>query len=964
MSGFTLINVGAAANDGNGDSLRVSQQAVNSNYTSTPRALGAVADLANEAAASGYARIVQDSERGGIFKAVNGGTVDNGIIFASATVGWTWQRVLGESINIDWWPVAADGDTYKTDDSPYFNLAFAAMVVNGIKRLDLGFSKNYIIDGITITSDTLIDISMNGSTLTQKISGGIPTNHGLIFRGCTNVWLQSGYLSQQITDQAALSRSWTTGVDDYSCVKALGGDQLTFFNVNFKDSYKAGISFDSTNATYGEATDCKVLSCRFNNVYMGVEGVGKWAPNDLDPWILSKRVKEISITSSSFYDAYTEAIDINQPSENVIISNNLFSGVYTQGSFSYAENIDVSFCDKINISSNIFNCKNKADTAISLKEGVRNATISNNVIDSLRSAPNGLTWATSTAYTASQVVNDGVDAYLVQGNYTSGASVQADVLNGDLVELVIGAAFLLSSVQTLSITGNVVEGCRNGVIWDSNGPGDGVIVNNYDNIISSNVFKNVRKHGFWQIGKSRNEAVINDYRPLKGLKIIGNNLTCRPLNGTADGGTTTTLILEEPQGSTGQLMFPRYDDYLNGCTIKILSGTNSGAERVISDYSVNTVTGAATVTVSQAYSSAIDNTSEYQILFGQGYGVRLLDLEDCEIQDNRFAFFEIGGHLLGQTEQADFADVTFSGNRAIRCRTSGFALDTGTRIDSNNNTSLFCGTSSIGNVRPLYSAPTVAGTGYSVAYNIPTTTDGSGSGLTVDVVSVSSGVVLLFKVRYMGRGYASGDIITIGAGNSDATYTLTDDDVGSFGFVASNISYSQVISNAYRYNEIVGAYFRTVTQTQIKHNNARGGDGGSSTQQVGFKSDSDCGNLDVAENYSRAHTVSDFDWDGTSITDSYTIASGVITIDSDNNIVYAKLDTEGAAATDDLDTINGGFRGQILVLSSTDSGRDIVLKDATGNMRLTGDLTIGDVNDIATLIRAETVWREISFANN
>jgi hypothetical protein len=93
MSGFTLINVGAAANDGNGDSLRVSQQAVNTNFGTAARGLPLVTGLASEAAASGYTRIVQDLGRGGIFKAVNSGTADDVDIFSSATVGWTWQRM-------------------------------------------------------------------------------------------------------------------------------------------------------------------------------------------------------------------------------------------------------------------------------------------------------------------------------------------------------------------------------------------------------------------------------------------------------------------------------------------------------------------------------------------------------------------------------------------------------------------------------------------------------------------------------------------------------------------------------------------------------------------------------------------------------------------------------------------------------------------------------------------------------
>ena len=120
MSGFTSINVGAAANDGTGDSLRVSQQAVNSNFLTATRSLSLVTDLASEAAASGYTRIVQDLERGGVFKAVNGGTVNSGTIFASATAGWTWQRVYSGWANVKWWGAVGDG---VTDDRAALGLA-------------------------------------------------------------------------------------------------------------------------------------------------------------------------------------------------------------------------------------------------------------------------------------------------------------------------------------------------------------------------------------------------------------------------------------------------------------------------------------------------------------------------------------------------------------------------------------------------------------------------------------------------------------------------------------------------------------------------------------------------------------------------------------------------------------------------------------------------------------------------
>ena len=101
MSGFTLINVGAAANDGNGDSLRVSQQAVNANYISTVRALTTTSSLSTESAASGYVRLIYNDLGSQVFAADNSGlTVDNIRVFTSATVGWTWVRTTPAWVDI------------------------------------------------------------------------------------------------------------------------------------------------------------------------------------------------------------------------------------------------------------------------------------------------------------------------------------------------------------------------------------------------------------------------------------------------------------------------------------------------------------------------------------------------------------------------------------------------------------------------------------------------------------------------------------------------------------------------------------------------------------------------------------------------------------------------------------------------------------------------------------------------
>lgn len=91
-----------------------------------------------------------------------------------------------------------------------------------------------------------------------------------------------------------------------------------------------------------------------------------------------------------------------------------------------------------------------------------------------------------------------------------------------------------------------------------------------------------------------------------------------------------------------------------------------------------------------------------------------------------------------------------------------------------------------------------------------------------------------------------------------------------------------------------------------------------------------------------------------------TISAGVITAWAD----WHWVDTEGDAATDDLDTINGGFEGRIIRLRAANSGRTVVLKDGTGNLRLGGDRALDNAEDCITLQFSGGVWVETAFANN
>lgn len=93
-----------------------------------------------------------------------------------------------------------------------------------------------------------------------------------------------------------------------------------------------------------------------------------------------------------------------------------------------------------------------------------------------------------------------------------------------------------------------------------------------------------------------------------------------------------------------------------------------------------------------------------------------------------------------------------------------------------------------------------------------------------------------------------------------------------------------------------------------------------------------------------------------------TIATGAITVTG----TFHRVDTEADAASDDLDTINGGIDGAVIILRAADSTRTVVVKDGTGNIQCAGDFSMDNAQDTITLIYsgALTAWLEISRSDN
>jgi hypothetical protein len=99
---------------------------------------------------------------------------------------------------------------------------------------------------------------------------------------------------------------------------------------------------------------------------------------------------------------------------------------------------------------------------------------------------------------------------------------------------------------------------------------------------------------------------------------------------------------------------------------------------------------------------------------------------------------------------------------------------------------------------------------------------------------------------------------------------------------------------------------------------------------------------------------------GTGTPTDLTINAGEITVTKTGHTV----DTEAAAASDDLDTISGGANGDFLLLSPADDAHTIVFKDGTGNMRLAGDFTADSVLDTISLTKRDNLWLETARSKN
>ncbi len=93
-----------------------------------------------------------------------------------------------------------------------------------------------------------------------------------------------------------------------------------------------------------------------------------------------------------------------------------------------------------------------------------------------------------------------------------------------------------------------------------------------------------------------------------------------------------------------------------------------------------------------------------------------------------------------------------------------------------------------------------------------------------------------------------------------------------------------------------------------------------------------------------------------------TISGGIISTAVGSWFV---VETQGGAASDDLDTISNGVKGAIAVLTAANDAHTVVVKNGTGNIKLAGsDCTLDNVNDTLTLMFNGSNWLELSRSDN
>jgi hypothetical protein len=146
------------------------------------------------------------------------------------------------------------------------------------------------------------------------------------------------------------------------------------------------------------------------------------------------------------------------------------------------------------------------------------------------------------------------------------------------------------------------------------------------------------------------------------------------------------------------------------------------------------------------------------------------------------------------------------------------------------------------------------------------------------------------------------------------------------------------------------------TWSDAVHSHANAGEGGQlDWDNIWFDAIHD--HSAAAEGGQNLHSIQELEFNDST---ELTISGGAVT----RTQVYHSIDTEGDAATDDLDTVNGGAEADLLVFRQNNSARDIKVTEA-GNIIIPSgpDMWLDTTGDAGGYLYDGTLSKWLQFAN-
>lgn len=166
------------------------------------------------------------------------------------------------------------------------------------------------------------------------------------------------------------------------------------------------------------------------------------------------------------------------------------------------------------------------------------------------------------------------------------------------------------------------------------------------------------------------------------------------------------------------------------------------------------------------------------------------------------------------------------------------------------------------------------------------------------------------------------------------------------GIRTDTLDFVEVTNNLLRGNTVADIYIRAIARGVVKNNQM--------LSAVPFDTGPASGILNVVVEQNIASNAI------ASYTYRPDIVSGVIYATSN----FLQVNTEGGAATDDLDSINGGYEGMVVTLRSYSNSRVVVVKNGTGNLVMTSDFSLNTTKKTITFIKVGSSWYETARSSN